>query len=128
MQEITMGISWLGVIFGAIAAFIGGWLWYSPMMFGKAWADGNKVQMGTAATMPVGAMVAQVIGLFLMSWFVGVTAVESKLITFILAVIAFGLLNASGGMFAKKPGAVIAIDFGYLVIAAVIMFIAQAIF
>jgi hypothetical protein len=128
MQEITMGVSWAGVISGAIVAFIAGWLWYSPMLFGKTWADGNNIEMGSAASMPAGAMVSQAIGLFLMSWFVGVTAVESKLVTFILAVIAFGVLNASGGMFAKKPGAVIAIDFGYLIIAAIIMFIAQAIF
>jgi len=128
LAEITANVSWLAVIVGAVAAFIVGWLWYSPILFGKQWAAGNNVELGTASSMPVGAMVLQAIGLLLVSWFVGVTAVESKLMTFILAVIAFGVLNASGGLFAKKPGNVVAIDFGYLIVAAIVMFISQAIF
>ena len=128
MQEITMGVSWIGVVAGAVVAFLAGWLWYSPMLFGKTWAAGNNVEMGTAQSMPVGAMVSQAIGLLLVSWFVGVTAVESRLATLVLAVLAFGILNASGSMFARKPGAVIAIDFGYLVLAAIVMIVAQAVF
>ena len=38
MGELTMGVSWLGVIVGAVAAFLVGWLWYSPVLFGKRWA------------------------------------------------------------------------------------------
>jgi hypothetical protein len=128
MQEIMTDVNWLAVIAGAVAAFIVGWLWYSPILFGKTWAAGNGVEMGTAQTMPAAAMVMQFLGLLLLSWFVGVTAVESKLLTFVLAVLAFGILSASGGLFAKKPGAVVAIDFGYLISAAIVMFIAQAIF
>lgn len=128
MGEITIGINWVAVIVGAVTAFLAGWLWYSPMLFGKTWAAGNKVEMGTAQTMPVGAMVTQAIALLLISWFVGVTAVESRLMTFILAVTGFGMLNLSGGLFAKKPGAVVGIDFGYLIVAAIVMFLAQAIF
>ena len=128
MKEIMMDVNWLAVIVGAVAAFLAGWLWYSPMLFGKTWAAGNGVEMGTAQSMPVGAMATQAIALLLISWFVGVMAVESRLMTFILAAIAFGMLNLSGGLFAKKPGAVVAIDFGYLIVASVVMFIAQAIF
>lgn len=128
MGEITMGVSWLAVIVGAVVAFLAGWLWYSPILFGKTWAAGHGVELGTAQTMPFGAMATQVIGLFLLSWFVGVTAVDSELLTFILALLAFCVLAASGGMFTKKSGAVIGIDVGYWVVAAVIMFIAQAIF
>ena len=128
MGEITMGVSWTAVIVGAIAAFLVGWLWYSPMLFGKTWAQGHGVELGSAQSMPVGAMVTQVIGLLLLSWFVGITAVESRLLTFVLAVAAFCVLQASGGMFTKKSGAVIGIDVGYWLAAAVIMFIAQAIF
>ncbi|MCI5076244.1 DUF1761 domain-containing protein [Oricola sp.] len=128
MGEITMGVSWIGVIVGAIAAFLAGWLWYSPMLFGKTWADGHGIEMGTAQTMPVAAMVTQLLGLLLLSWFVGVTAVESKLLTFVLAVLAFCVLNTSGSLFAKKPPAVIRIEVGYWIVAAIVMFVAQAIF
>lgn len=128
MIEITLGVSWLAVVVGTIAAFLLGWLWYSPMLFGKKWAAGNGVEMGIANDMPKFAMITQLIGLFLMSWFVGVTAVESKLLTFILAVFAFGILNFSGSQFAKKPPVVGYTDFGYWIAAGVVMFIAQAIF
>lgn len=127
MQEILTDVNWLAVIVGAVAAFLVGWLWYSPMLFGKGWAAGNDVELGSAQSMPVGAMVSQAIGLFLISWFVGVTAVGSNLMTFILAVIAFGVFAASGAMFIKKPVNVILVDFGYLIVAAVVMFAAQAI-
>ena len=128
MGEITMGVSWIGVIVGAVAAFLAGWLWYSPILFGKSWAAGHGIQLGTAQTMPFGAMGTQVVGLFLLSWFVGVMAVESHLSTFILALLAFVVLQASGSMFTKKPGAVIGIEAGYWIVAAIIMFAAQAIF
>lgn len=128
MGEIIDGVSWIAVLVGAVAAFLVGWLWYSPVLFGKQWAAGNGIELGTASSMPVGAMVTQALGLFLVSWFVGVTAVDSALLTFILAVIGFGVLQASGGLFTKKPGNVVAIDFGYLIVAAAVMFIAQAIF
>jgi hypothetical protein len=128
MSEIITNVSWLAVVVGAVVAFLLGWLWYSPALFGKKWAAGNGIEMGSASSMPVVAMVAQIVGLFLMSWFVGVTAVESKLLTFILATLAFGVLNFSGSQFAKKPAVVGYIDFGYWLAAAVVMFICQAIF
>ena len=128
MTEIITGVSWIGVVVGAVVAFLVGWLWYSPMLFGKQWAAGNNIEMGSASTMPMPAMITQAIGLLLISWFVGVTAVESKLWTFILAVIGFGVLQASGELFTKKPTSVMWIDFGYLIAAAVVMFIAQMIF
>lgn len=126
MAEITANVNWLAVVLGAVLAFIVGWLWYGPL-FGKQWAEGNGVELGTAASMPMGAMAAQAIGLLLVSWFVGVTATTDSLWTFILAVIAFGVMQASGGMFLKKPNNVILIDFGYLIAAAICMFIVQAI-
>ena len=127
MAEITADVNWLAVIVGAVVAFIVGWLWYSPALFGKQWAAGNNVELGSASKMPVAAMVLQAIGLFLVAWFVGVTAVGSMLATFILAVIAFGVLNASGALFVKKPNNVVLIDFAYLIVVAAVMFIAQAV-
>ena len=34
MGEITSGVNWLAVTVGAVAAFLLGWLWYSPKLFG----------------------------------------------------------------------------------------------
>ena len=127
MTEITSNVNWIAVIVGAVIAFIAGWAWYSPMLFGKQWAAGNGVALGSAQSMPMGAMATQAIGLLLVSWFVGVTAAGNMLWTFILAVIAFGVMQASGAMFVKKPQNVVLIDFGYLIVSALIMFIVQAI-
>lgn len=128
MGEITTGVSWLGVIVGAIAAFAFGWLWYSPMLFGTKWAEGSKVQMNTADKMPMDAMGAQALGLLLMSWFVGVTAAGNALLTVILATLAFVVLQWSGNTFSGKTVYARNADAGYWIAALAVMIIAQAIF
>ncbi|WP_299864801.1 DUF1761 domain-containing protein [uncultured Hoeflea sp.] len=126
MSELTANISWLAVIAGAILSFLAGWLWYSPMLFGPKWAEGVGVEMGTASEMPVAAMVAQMVGLLLMSWFVGVTAAAGALATVILATLAFTALAYSGGLFTKKSAYARNVDAGYWIVALVIMIAVQA--
>ena len=128
MQELTMGVSWIAVVVGAIAAFLVGWIWYLPNVFGAKWAEGVGVDTGAASEMPVGAMISQIIGLFLMSWFVGVTAVSNALLTVILATVAFGTLAYSSGMFARKSAYARGVEAGYLAVSLVVMIVAQGIF
>lgn len=128
MGELTTGVSWLAVIIGAVAAFVLGWLWYSPMLFGKKWAEGIGADLGKASEMPLAAMLAQAIGLLLMSWFVGVTAVSNALLTVILATIAFTVLGYSGGMFGKQTTYVRNVNAGYWIAALVVMILSQGIF
>ena len=128
MNELTLGVSWLGVTIGAIVSFFVGWLWFSPMLFGTRWADGVGVELGTASEMPVGAMVYQIIGLILMSWFVGVTAVTNSLLTVILGTLAFVALAYSGGMFTKKSNYARNVEAGFWISALVIMIVCQGIF
>jgi len=78
--------------------------------------------------MPVAAMLAQVIGLFLMSWFVGVTAVSGALATVILATLAFTALAGAGAMFSGKNAYARHVDAGFWLVALVIMIAANAIF
>lgn len=128
MAEIITGVNWLAVIVGAVAAFLLGWLWYSEKMFGAKWAEGVGVSLGSADQMPAGAMIMQALGLFLLAWVVGVTAASNALLTFILIVVTIAVLMASGGMFARKSTYAIRTEVGYLVAAALVMFIAQAVF
>ena len=128
MDELTTDVSWLAVVVGAIVSFLAGWLWYSPKLFGTKWAEGTGVEMGTADEMPVGALGFLLVGLFLMSWFVGVTAVSNALLTVILATLAFTVLAYSGGMFAKKSGYARNVDAGYWILSLVIMIVCQGIF
>ncbi len=128
MGELTTGVSWLGVIAGAVVAFLLGWAWYSPMLFGTKWAVGSGVKRNTADKMPMGAMGAQALGLLLMSWFVGVTAVGDQLATVILATVAFAVLQWSGNAFSGKTVYARNVDAGYWIAALVVMVIAQGIF
>jgi hypothetical protein len=127
MAELTNGVSWLAVVAGAVVSFLAGWLWYSTKMFGLKWAEGVGLGLGSSTTMPAGAMISQLIGLLLMSWFVGVTAASSALLTVILATVAFTVLAYSGGMFSKKSGFVRLVDAGYWILCLVIMVLSQGI-
>ena len=62
-----MELNWIAIIVGAIAAFMVGWLWYSQAVFGKKWAEGSKVELGSASAMPVFAMLAQLAAVFLLA-------------------------------------------------------------
>ena len=128
MGELTANVSWLGVIVGAIVAFLLGWLWFSPKLFGTKWAEGVGVEMGSADEMPMGAMGVQAVGLLLMSWFVGVTAANNALLTVILATVAFSVLLWSGGAFAKKSPYSRNVESGYWIAALAVMIVFQGIF
>lgn len=126
MGEILSGVNWIAVIAGTVLSFLAGWLWYSPKLFGEKWAEGVGVKMDKASAMPVGAMVSQLIGLLLLSWFVGVMAVSNLLLTTILGGLAFIVLGYSGGMFTQKSAYARAVDAGYWTISLVIMILCQA--
>ena len=128
MQEIFTGVSWAGVFTGAIVAFLFGWLWYSDRMFGAKWREGSGIEGDGNGDMRYGPMVTILIGLFLMSWFVGVTAVGSALLTVILATLAFTVLAYAGGMFAQRSAYARNVDAGFWILSLVIMIVAQAIF
>ena len=128
MGEITMGVSWVGVIVGAIVAFLIGWLWYSPKLYGPKWAEGTGVDMNTADKMPMQDMSAQGLGLLLMSWFVGVTAANNALLTVILATVAFVGLQWSGYAFSGNTTYARNVDAGYWIAALAVMIVAQGIF
>lgn len=127
MAEIVTGVNWLAVIIGAVLAFVLGWLWYSPRLFGTKWAEGSGINMGSASQMPMGAMAAQVLGLLLMSWFVGVTAVSNALLTVILAIVAFTVLAYSGNSFSGKSSYARLVDAGYWIAALVVMIVVQGV-
>jgi len=127
MGELTNGVNFLAVIVGAVLAFVVGWAWYSPKMFGEKWAAGSGVKMGDANEMPVAAMAAQAIGLLLMSWFVGVTAASGLLLTVILATFGFAVLAYSGNTFSGKSAYARNVDAGYWIVALFVMIIVQGV-
>jgi len=73
-------------------------------------------------------MGAQALGLFLMSWFVGVTAANNALLTVILATVAFSVMHWAGGAFARKSVYSRNVEAGYWLAALAVMIIAQGVF
>ena len=126
MGELLTGVNWIAVIAGVVLSFLAGWLWYSPKLFGEKWADGVGVKMDKASAMPLGAMVSQVLGLLLLSWFIGVMAVSNLLLTALLGALAFIVLGYSGGMFTQKSAYARAVDAGYWIVSVILMILCQA--
>ena len=95
-------LNWLAIGLGTIVSFLIGWLWYSPKLFGVKWAEGSGVSLDSADKMPVFAMVAQIVALFLLALTIGLTAQVEALITAILIILAVASFTASMGGFVKK--------------------------
>lgn len=121
-------LNWIAVLTGTVAAFLFGWLLYSPPVCGRKWAEGSRVELGTASAMPVFAMATQFGALFLLALVVGITATTNALGTAVLAILAAAAFTVSGGAFVKKTGYAMAVDGGYIVGSGVLMILAQGLF
>lgn len=127
-MENFSSVSWLAVGAGTILSFLLGWGWYSPAVFGKKWAEGSGVSLGSAQSMPVFAMVSQLVALFLLALVIGLTATVNALVTAIVTILAIAVFVASMGGFVKKTPYAIAVDAGYIVASGVVMIVMQAVF
>lgn len=110
-----------------MASFLLGWVWYGPL-FGKQWAEGVGVELGSSGDMPMGAMVTQALATFGFAWLWGVTAANMALLTAILITVTVMLFIVSNGKYAKKSDKAIMIEATYILAMAAVMFIFQAIF
>ena len=127
MVELTEGVNWLAVIIGTILSFILGWVWYSPLLFVKKWAEGINVMPNPDAKMPMSALAMQLLGTFLLAWLVGITAAHNALATIILVFVTIMALIVSGGIFSSKSNYAIATEAGFIAAMAVVMIAVQAI-
>lgn len=121
-------LNWTAVIVGTVAAFLIGWLWYSPRLFGKGWAEGSNVDLESADGMPMFAMATQVVALFLLAMVIGITATTNSLFTAIFAILAAAMFVVSAGSFIKKSNYAIRIDGLYIIVAGIVMIAFQGIF
>ncbi len=120
-----LGVNWLAVIVGTVAAFLLGWAVYSPMLFGKGWAAGSRVEIGSASSMPVFAMVTQLTALFILALVIGMTAATNALWVAIFAILAAALFAVSGGAFSQKSSYAQMVDGGYILASGVVMILVQ---
>jgi len=127
MNEFA-NVNWLPVGVGTVVSFLVGWAWYSEKLFGKKWAEGSGVTLGSASKMPVFAMVSQLVALLLLALVIGLTAAVNALITAIVAILAVAIFTVSMDSFIKKSTAAVTIDFFYVIVSGVVMIICQGIF
>ncbi len=127
-MENFSNVNWLAVSVGTVLSFLVGWLWYSPKLFGRKWAEGSGVALDSANEMPVFAMLTQLAGLLLLALVIGITATSDALITALLAILAAATLIASAGGFVNKSCYAIVIDFFYIIVVGVVMIVCQGIF
>ena len=126
MGEITVDISWLAVIVGAVLSMMLGFLMFDPKRGpGKIWAEGTGMGLEPPEKFPALAMGMNTLGLLCMSWFVGVTAKNEALLTVILATVAFALLNGANTMFAGSSKGAAAVQISYWLIALLLMILSQ---
>lgn len=117
-------MNWAAVVAGTIAAFGLGMLWFSPRMFGNAWAAGSH-SIQPPASPPVLAMLIQFIGTAILALVVGITETNQAIMTAIGAILAVALIVAGMDLFSQKSGKATAIDAGYVVAAGILMILAH---
>ena len=127
MNEITNNVNWVAVIVGTLVAFLLGWLWYSPKLFGTKWAEGVGVNLDGSKPSAL-ALVVQFAATFLLAWIIGVTAVANALLSAILIVLTIVCLMVASGLFCQKSRYAITTEAGFVVVMAVVMIICQGIF
>lgn len=128
MNELTDAVNWQAVIVSFVLSFMLGWLWFSPKLFGKKWADGVPgVSMeDDCGKPPALAMITQALGVFGLAWVIGVTASYNALATAILISVTLVLLIISNGKFANKSNAAVIIEAAYIIDMVIIMVVCQA--
>ena len=127
MNEITMNVDWIAVIAGTVVSFLLGWLWYSPALFGKKWAAGVGVDLGSAQNVPAVALVTQLAATFSLAWLIGLAVGRHGFVVDVLIVTMPVLFIVSNGMFAKKSSYAIAVEAGFIVAMGLVMNVVQAV-
>ena len=126
MEELLMNMNWTATIVGAIAAFLVGWVWYSPMLFQKGWLEGVGVSPDDSSSM-MHAMLAQAVGTFLLAWVIGVTATTNSLALAILIALTIATIIKANGLFCKKSHYAIMVESGFILVMVAVMIAAHAV-
>ena len=127
MGELTDGVNWLAVGVGTVLSFLLGWLWYSPKLFATKWMEGVGAKPDGSGKMPMPPLIVQLIGTFLLSWVVGITATDNALLTIILIAVTIIVLVVANGMFSMKSRYAITTEAGFIAAMVVLMIAVQGI-
>ena len=127
MGSAFQSLNWLAVIAATLSTFILGGIWYSPMMFGRAWMEAagiteEKAKTGNPAKMYGGAFVLTLISAVNLGMFIGPGDLAFGITAG--AAVGIGWLATSFGiiyLFEQRPRLHWFVNASYLVVAFIIM-------
>jgi hypothetical protein len=127
--HLTFGyINWLSVLIAALAAFITGSVWYSPVLFGKIWQKevNFKEEQRSRMNMPVlfvTVFVLQFVAAFFLKMFIGTSATMERglVIGLIVSLAWISTALAINSLFTFKSFTLFLIDSGYYLVMFLIM-------
>ncbi len=127
MGELTLGVNWLAVGIGTLLSFFLGAMWFSPYMFGVKWAEGVGNPIGEDSKQPVGALVLQLLGTFLLAWLIGIAAAREELLLAIMIGLLVSVLLAASDLFGGSTRYAAIVEGAFPIAMLVIMLLCQAI-
>lgn len=119
-------MNWPAVALGTALAFGVGMLWFSPKVFGRAWAEGSH-NIHPPDAPPVAAMIIQFGATLMLAFIVGITETAEAIFVALGAIVAVALYVAGMDLFSQKSTKAVWIDAGYVLASGVVMILAQAI-
>lgn len=112
-------VNWLAVLAATVAAFVLGGLWYSPVLFGKAWQKAaglsdETLKAGNPAVIFGGAFVLAFIASAMFAMFIGpMTLGPAAAAGFAAGLCWVATSFGINGLFERKPLALTLINGGY---------------
>ena len=114
MIYILADVDWLTVLVGTAVSYLVGWVWYSPRVYGKIWADGLGVDI--SGPPPITAMALLLVGYFILNIFINILVITEAGEYLFVAGLGFILTGYSGETFAGHPRIVKFINAGCQVV------------
>ncbi len=107
----------LGIIIGAVLAFVLSFIWYNPRVFGSAWMQANGITEGDESQSgpPILAMVVLFAYLLALGVFLSLiqAAIPAQFSTMTILLMLVGVLGTGGSLFGNRSKTVWAINGGY---------------
>ncbi len=121
MESLFFEVNWIAVGVGAVLAFLLGWLWYSPKLFGTKWAVGVGININDNSGPKAKAVFSQAIGTFLLSWVIGITATMDAIGLAVLIAVTIAVLIKANGLFAKKSRYAVVTESSFIIAMVFVM-------
>ncbi len=112
-MEFLASVHWTAACAGAVAAYVLGFAWYSPVLFQKKWLLGHGISMSDDTPM-MPAMLVQALGTVLLALCVSMVLAAFSYGGVVLLALTIAVLIAAGGLFAQKNYYVIAVESGFV--------------